>query len=157
MSVNIPALMVSEVIWCGWSCQPVPAVQPDLYQDVKCAQASIQLKDCTEDKQTLRDHRCILFGSVSHPNFCYQEQSQIHKTMHVSIPSCKAVLLAGNYQAVLFRAPRQNHSLCVQACLWAEADSCLQLPSTAPSCIMILRATRPSLQPPLPVLCCPPE
>lgn len=78
----------------SWLCQPTPAVQPDLYQDVKYAQASMHIKSCMEDSGTLRGHRCSLFGSVCHQSLHYQEQSQTHRTMHMSIPSPWAGLLA---------------------------------------------------------------
>lgn len=81
----------------SWLCQPAPAVQPDLYWDVKCAQASMCIKSSMEDRETWKHPRCVLFGSVCHQNLYYQEQSQIHKTMHISIPNPWTELLASNY------------------------------------------------------------
>ena len=103
----------------SWLCQPTPAVQPDLYQEVKCAQASMRIKSCMEDRGTLRGHRCVLLDlSVTK---AYIIRSSPRHTRQCTCPSSALELgcLLVTVRQLYCRAPRQRQgpSVCTGSCL----------------------------------------
>lgn len=94
---NLDAIRV-ESDMCDNSrlCQPTPAVQPDLYWDVKCAQALMCIKSSMGDKGAFKRSQ-MCFVCICHQNLHYQEQFQPHKTMCMSMPSPWTGLLARDY------------------------------------------------------------
>lgn len=59
---NLDAIRVeSDMCDNSWLCQPTPAVQPDLYWDVKCAQALMCIKNSMGDKGAFkRSQMCFV-------------------------------------------------------------------------------------------------